>query len=97
MVTVSNSASSNGRFVASASTKVRFGMPACRRLPSAIMPGEKSAATTSAPLRANETLDAPVPAARSRIRWPDCGATARVVAMRQSWSLPRLSTVFVRS
>ncbi len=68
-----------------------------RRTPSAIMPGEKSAATTSAPLRASATLDAPVPAARSRMRCPALGATARVVATRQNRSLPMLSTVLVRS
>ena len=72
-------------------------MPPCRRRPSAIIPGEKSAAITSAPLRASATLEAPVPAARSRMRWPARGATARVVAARQKRSLPRLSTVLVRS
>ena len=97
IVTASNESSSNGRSVASASTKLRFGRSPCRRFPSASMPGEKSAATTSAPLRASAAEDEAVPAPRSRIRSPFLGATARVVAARQSASLPTVITVLVRS
>ena len=61
------------------------------------MPGEKSAATTDAPDFARLALDVPVPAATSRMRCPGCGATARVVATRQSGALPTESTLLVRS
>ncbi|MET3802132.1 hypothetical protein ABID70_002087 [Clavibacter michiganensis] len=61
------------------------------------MPSEKSAATTWAPDAASAALEVPVPAARSRIRSPATGATARVVATRHSWSFPTERRVFVRS
>jgi hypothetical protein len=60
-------------------------------------PLEKSAATTRAPDRASAPLEVPVPAARSRIRSPARGRTARTVARRQREALPPDSRVFVRS
>src|SRR5947209_5003425 len=61
------------------------------------MPLEKSAATTRTPDRARASLEVPVPAARSRIRSPGRGATARTVAIRHSAALPPDSTALVMS
>jgi hypothetical protein len=62
------------------------------------MPTEKSQDTTSAPASRSLTLDAPVPAARSRIFSPFRGAIAATVAGRQySFSRPIVATALVRS
>jgi hypothetical protein len=94
IVTASNSPSEKGRAMASASTKV---IPGCFCRPTSIIPAEKSAATTSAPVFARAAELVPVPAAMSRIRSPASGATARVVAIRQMKELPIDNTSFVRS
>src|SRR5690606_15908102 len=61
------------------------------------MPGEKSAATTCAPLAASDADDRHVPAARSRIFSPGLGFTARVVARRHTASSPNVMAIFVKS
>src|SRR5690606_37028571 len=97
IVTASNSPSANGRFIASASTKLRPRTSPKRFLPCASMPGEKSAATTCAPLAASDADDRHVPAARSRIFSPGLGFTARVVARRHTASSPNVMAIFVKS
>ena len=94
MVTTSNSLSAKGRAVASASTNSRAG---CFRRPTAIIPAEKSSATTSAPDRDRAAELVPVPAAMSRMRSPGFGSIVRTVAMRQIGELPIERMPFVRS
>ena len=68
-----------------------------RARPTRSIPSEKSAATHHAPERASDTVETPVPAARSRTRSPGARASASRVRARQRRSCPAVSTVLVRS
>lgn len=69
-----------------------------RRLPTRSIPTEKSHDTTSAPASRSFTLEAPVPAAKSRILIPFRGAISASVWGRQcSFSSPIVATALVRS
>jgi len=57
-----------------------------RRFPTASIPREKSAGTTSTPWSANGSLEVPVPAAMSSTRSPGRASTARTTALRHNRS-----------